>query len=156
MLMNTLYKILGYAGAIPFLVCTLGLWRAAMLDPSQNSAFYEMQALLALTQIAYAGFIASFLAGMHWTQGLSQNNPVQIIMAMVPTIVALGLFLTSLIFGVFAWPLFMASIGFKLLFIIDKKYLDPDAFPDDYFHFRIVITLIVCTSLLLSAISFWI
>lgn len=145
--MNKLYKILGYAGAIPFVLCAASLF------------YFQPQNLLssiALIELAYAGFIASFLAGVHWAHALPRGHNLQALLAMLPTIIALGLFTIAFLTGSLVWPLLIGSIGFKLLFLMDKKFLEPDWLPADYFKFRIIITLIACTSLLLSAISFWV
>ena len=154
--MPKLYKILGYAGAIPFVFCAFELLRMTQLDPAQNSAFFRMQSIIALTQLAYAGLIASFLSGVHWAHALPKENNAQALLAMIPTILSLVLFIAAGVMGFIASSLLIASIGFKLIFVMDKKFLEPDWLPHDYFKFRMIITLIACTSLLLSAISFWI
>lgn len=145
--MARLYKILGYAGAIPFVICAAGLF---LIEE------HAITSLLALIQLSYAGLIASFLSGVHWAHALPRENTLQALLAMLPTIISLGLFVVAIVMGILAWPLFIASVGFKLIFVMDKKFLEPDWLPADYFKFRMVITLVACTSLFISALSFWI
>lgn len=142
----TLYKIFGYAGALPFLALAFGL----TVLPSG-----EARETLALIQLCYAGMIASFLAGVHWAHALPKDNPAQIFAAMQPTILSLFLITMALVTGEYGVIFILMALGFLGLYTLDRKLLDPSLLPEGYFDFRRRITTIVTAALIISAAAFW-
>ncbi len=135
------YQKLGYLGALPFILCVLGL---VAFDHEYLRNFFI------LTQMAYGGMILSFLGGVHWAHALPRNDRHQMGLAMLPTICGLCLFILPVVLKVYTLSLFGMAIGFLALFIMDKRYLNGDQIPNGYILFRRKITLIVFTCLAVS------
>lgn len=135
------YQKLGYLGALPFLLCVLGLM---VFDNTFLRSFFI------LTQMAYGGMILSFLGGVHWAHALPREDYNQMGLAMLPTILGLCLFILPVVLKVYTLSLFGMSIGFLALFIMDKRYLNADWLPNGYIEFRRKITMIVFTCLAVS------
>ncbi len=135
------YQKLGYVGILPFLICVIGLLVVEV--PLLRNVFI-------LTQMAYGGMILSFLGGVHWAHALPKKNERQMMMAMVPTIFGLLLFILPVVLQVYSLSLFGMAIGFLALFIMDKRYLNADQLPSGYILFRRKITMIVFTCLAAS------
>ena len=145
--MPKFYQGLGYAGLIPFIGFTVGLF--ALSNPSFIAACATMQ-------VVYAGLIASFLAGMHWSHGLPRQHKVQLSLAMVPSIASLLLIFFCLLTYNYFIPLIVMGFMFIGLYAADKKLLEPAWLDLDYFKLRLRLTAIVSVCLFLSALSFWI
>lgn len=145
-----LYKIFGYAGALPFLGLSFGL----LVVPEP-----EMQSNLAMLQLCYAGMIASFLGGVHWAHGLkkegARDHHAQIFAAMQPTVISLLLVVVALVTQNFGVIFILATLAFIGLFVLDQKLLEESWLPDDYFAFRRRITTIVSVAFMISAVAFW-
>lgn len=138
------YQKLGYLGALPFVICTVGLLFAEL---------GVLRNVFILTQMAYGGMILSFLGGVHWAHALPKKNDRQMMMAMVPTIFGLLLFILPVVLQVYSLSLFGMAIGFLALFILDKRHLNADQLPSGYIMFRRKITMIVFTCLAISIVS---
>lgn len=78
----TLVALLGWLGLLPFLVPPV----AAVIEPGLGRGLIQAQTI-------YAGLILSFLGGSRWGQAVQAATPdgVVVSIAMLPTIVALGL-----------------------------------------------------------------
>ncbi len=142
-----LYQKLGYLGTAPFILCAAGLLA------TRHDLLSNMFALIAL---GYGGMILSFLAGVHWAHALPKKNKRQMILAMIPTIICLALFVLPVILRVYSISLFLLAFGFLAMYVMDKRYLVADWLPGGYMVFRRKITLIVFFCLLVSiaAVSF--
>ena len=132
------YQILGYAGALPF----LGL---AILS------FVLNDSRIASVQIGYAAIIASFLGGLHWPFAVKTGCPFYLSIIMLPSIIGLGCVILGLFMPTPA--LLIMAILFIGLSLFDKKYLKPEDWPQNYSHFRLKITVIVSTLLIITACS---
>lgn len=135
------YQKLGYLGALPFILCTLGL--LVFGDDYLRNFFM-------LTQMAYGGMILSFLGGIHWAHALPKDDKHQMGIAMLPTIFGLALFILPVILKVYTISLFGMAIGFLVLLVMDKRHLNADQLPSGYLMFRRKISLIVFICLALS------
>lgn len=142
------YQKLGYAGVLPFIICTIGL-----LIADQG----VLRSVFILTQMAYGGMILSFLGGVHWSHALPKNNERQMILAMIPTIAGLFLFILPVVLQVYSLSLFGMALGFLMLYIMDKRYLNADQLPCGYIAFRRKITMIVfsCLAVSITSVSFY-
>lgn len=155
--MTPLYKVLGYCGVIPFLVFTLGLY-----------AFDEtIGKFLMAAQMLYAGLIASFLAGVHWSHSFPGSREGQMLSAMLPTIISLimtGLGFVILFGGLLTmlpskiilslFFLFYAAM-FVVIYIFDWQWLDKTRLPEGYIAFRAKITVIVTGLITISIGGIW-
>lgn len=155
--MTPLYKVLGYCGVIPFLIFTLGLY-----------AFDEtIGKFLMAAQMLYAGLIASFLAGVHWSHSFTGSREGQMLSAMLPTIVSLiinglgfvilfGGLLTLLPSKILLSLFFIIYAAmFIIIYIFDWQWLDKERLPEGYISFRAQITALVSGLLLLSVGGIW-
>lgn len=140
----SLPSLLGYAGAVPFV--GFGIFQTVIGDRHEHSFMVNY------LQVAYAAMILSFLAGIHWREAISAHNTKQILFAMVPTILSLGLVALTLWIGP-AYPLIGFAVLFGLVYLADRNYIRPGDFPKGYMRFRLSLTLIVIMSLLISAAS---
>lgn len=140
-----LFAILGYAGALPFILCS------ALLFTEHGQAFAYN---IGFIQIAYGGFVASFLAGVHWCQALKSNNMPQMIFSMIPTILFLIFLIMALLTPLMQAALLASALVFAMLYVIDTGILDITNFPARYMIFRRNITLIVIACFLISALGF--
>jgi len=146
--MNNLYKIFGYAGAVPFLVLA-GL--AFYFPQSQG----EVLDFVAQAQVGYAAIILSFLGGVHWPFSLQPRGKrsqgavygKQMSNAMLPSIFGFMALILALS-GMADIALFCCVGLFWLIYVIDQIFLSKSDFPEGYFTFRLNITLIVTISLL--------
>jgi len=146
--MNNLYKIFGYAGAVPFLVLA-GL---AFYFPQSQS---EVLDFVAQAQVGYAAIILSFLGGVHWPFSLQPRGKrskgsvygKQMSNAMLPSIFGFMALILALS-GMEPIALFCCVGLFWLTYVIDQIFLSKSDFPDGYFTFRLNITLIVTIALL--------
>lgn len=155
--MTPLYKVLGYCGLIPFFIITLGLYA---FDAGIGKYLMAMQ-------MVYAGLIASFLAGVHWSHSFFKSSEGQMLCAMIPAIVSLFLIgfglvvlfgglmtmlpskiLLSLFFIIYA-AMFIA------IYVFDWQWLDREKLPEGYINFRMKITGLVSTLLILSIGGIW-
>lgn len=139
--MNDLYKILGYAGALPFLACAAGLVFI------HDSTFIDT---LALLQLIYAAMIASFLGGVHWSHALPRRDKAQMVLAMGPTIVSFGVILLPFMTGGYGVAYGIMAVLFLALYAADRRYLQQDWLPAGYMRFRAVITAVVFAALMIS------
>lgn len=84
-------RILGFLGLIPFLLGGLGVW---------VTAFGDLRFALPIMVLAYGALIASFLGGVRWGAAMQNNRadsqPRHLVMAIMPSLVALMAFLLPL------------------------------------------------------------
>lgn len=139
-----LYKLLGYKGAVPFIVM------AGLLF------VVEDKAAVATIQMAYGCAILSFLAGVHWSHGLPRNNAKQVFLSMQPTILSMFALILAVVTGQYGVFMGLMAIGFPLVYVMDEKLLEHEWLPKDYFQFRKNITVVVTLALFASAIAFYI
>lgn len=155
--MTPLYKVLGYCGVIPFLAFTIGLY---VFDDGIGKYLMAMQ-------LIYAGLIASFLAGIHWSHSFPEHREGQMLSAMLPSIISLiivGVSLVVLFGGLMTMlpsklllSLFFIIYAamFIVIYIFDWQWLDKTKLPDGYIKFRAQITFQVTALILLSIGGVW-
>ena len=123
----------GYAGAIPFVVCLLGV----LLAPGAEWRLRAQQAA-----VDYGAVILSFVGALHW--GLALGDGRTIIASVLPSVVAafaLGLE------GQRALSLLVVGFG---LFWLYENHQVRDRLPADYLRMRRNLTLVVCGTLALT------
>lgn len=146
--MPALYKIFGYAGALPFL---------ALAGLSFYFGSIEQEGVVTLitqAQVGYAAIILSFLGGVHWpfavqprggrSQGLMYGK--QMSNAVLPSIFGFMAVILSLT-GMADIALLCCAGLFWLVYVIDSVFLNKSEFPDGYFTFRLIMTVIVSVSI---------
>lgn len=139
-----LYQILGYAGALPFIACL-----AAIIHPATSAYGYN----IAFIQIAYGGFIASFLAGSHWLGAIKNHQGARMLLAMLPSIVFLGLLVLALFTSLVGEALIAGGLIFPLMLVMDMKYIKNQEAPHNYMRFRAIITAIVTLTLITAGLT---
>jgi hypothetical protein len=84
-------RLLGFMGLIPFLAGGVGVWLEALGD---------LRFALPILGLAYGALIASFLGGVRWGAAMQNNRadsqPRHLVMAIVPSLIALVAFLLPL------------------------------------------------------------
>jgi len=123
------YKILGYAGLLPFLCCLVLLQSPQpylVVEPSQAFTFYS-------------AVILSFIAGTLWRKDNVTNKRAQIISNVICLYVFVCLFLPKLA------ALIFLSFGYLLLFIAEYLLCNTkdDADTQEYLKMRFSLTIIV-------------
>lgn len=137
-----LYQGLSIAGVIPFALLTgLLFW------PGLPGQLLQAGSLIL---IAYAGFIASFLAGTHWIGALAGGDKKRMSLIMAPSIISLLALFLHLVSPAIA--LLLSALLFPALFAGDKIWLR-DAEPQPgYLRFRGIITAVVTALMILAAL----
>ena len=141
--MKTIYPYLTYAGAIPFVFCTVCLG----LEIQQLPLFGSTQQILSV----YALVIASFMAGAHWGQHLHMDGDWHPPLAILSNFMAILLWLGFLILKFNALVTLLIS-AFIILLLIDHRLLQQQIISGHYWQTRLVVTTIVIFSLIFALI----
>ena len=128
---------LGLAGLIPFIGGGMGVWVSALGD---------IRFALPLIVLAYGCLIAAFLGGVRWGAAMQNNEadhlPRQLIIAIMPTLMALVAFML---------PLPQAFTLLIVLFVaqgvLDLTAVQQTRLVDWYAPLRILLTLIAALSM---------
>lgn len=130
-------RILGFLGLIPFLLGGLGVWVAA---------FGDLRFALPIMVLAYGALIASFLGGVRWGAAMQNNRadsqPRHLVMAIMPSLVALMAFLLPLpqAFG-------LLIILFTAQAVLDVTAGDNGDLQAWYKPLRLWLSIIACASM---------
>lgn len=136
---------LGYASVMPFIGLTIAVYSFSDI---------AVQSMLVVVLIAYAGMIATFLAGVHWPVAMHKKDDVHLSLSMVPALFGLIAVCSVLFLAQIVWFLVIMALVFWVLYLMDRKYLPEDGFAPGYFDFRRNLTVIISVSLALSALRF--
>ncbi len=134
---------LGYAGLIPFMLLTLGVWFA---DGSWLDDFVK-------GQLAYAIVILSFLGGIHWGAAmlcptLSETDAKKALAwGVTPSLIAW----CATLFGGFGFAVLMA--GFVAALQVDRQLYPAYGLPDWLIVLRRKLTIVVVLSLIATVIG---
>ena len=131
---------LGYAGLIPFVVLSIGLW----IFPDA----YQAQASAAL--LAYAAIILSFMGAVHWGIAIAGEkvDGWQLGLSVIPALIAW--------FASFASPMINYSIlivAFAGLCVFDGRMVKAGKAPAWYPKLRTPLTAVVVASLIVAELS---
>lgn len=130
-------RILGFLGLIPFLLGGLGVW---------VTAFGDLRFALPIMVLAYGALIASFLGGVRWGAAMQNNRadsqPRHLVMAIMPSLVALMAFLLPLpqAFG-------LLIILFTAQAVLDVTASDNGDLQAWYKPLRLWLSIIACASM---------
>lgn len=134
---------LGYAGLLPFIGLTLGLWFA----PERFDGVL-MQALL-----SYSAIILSFMGAIHWALAMHAEGDIarrHMTFSVLPALIGWGLSLQYLPAGV---ALLGFIVGFVVVYLVDIRAVACNLAPVWYPALRWPLTLIVCLSLLAAILA---
>jgi hypothetical protein len=144
--MKSFSIIYGYVSAIPF----IGL---ALYSFYSNEA--DLHVKLAHMQLAYSVYLLSSFSGIHWKSAAHKNSNEQprapFIMNMLPAFVSVMIFFASLAVSP-TWPLFCMGLLFVKIYRADRRILDPDSLPTDYFKMRLFTTALIFLCLFSTAL----
>ncbi|MGD8785138.1 MAG: DUF3429 domain-containing protein [Thioalkalispiraceae bacterium] len=137
---ETVARILGYLGLIPFLILSMASWISLPLieDP-----------LVMLT--GYAAVILSFMGAVHWGLAMRFNGRLatgQLSLSVIPALLG---WLALLLHPQFGLPLLIA--GFGLLCIIEAWSRQQILYPAWYLPLRAVLTAVVIACLLVALMT---
>ena len=134
-------KSLGYAGLLPFLALSIGLW----VIPQQYT--HEVtQALL-----AYGAVILSFMGAIHWGAAIdlvNKKQQKQLAWSVLPSLVAWLALLVPVIYGYF-----LLIIAFAMLCVLDSIASKQKIMPPWYPQLRIPLTTVVITCLVIALLA---
>ena len=141
---NNVHIYLTYAGCLPFLICTFSLVSGLNNIPYLGDTIKILQ--------VYSLVIASFMAGAHWGQylGLIDEHPIHL--PIFSNIIALFIWISFLVMPIY-WYLITLIFVFILTFLIDLRLVKTKKLGPLYFRSRIIVTIVVSVSLVLSIIT---
>lgn len=136
------YRALGYAGVLPFLVGAFGV--LLLRDPG-------MRHLAERGLIGYGAVILSFLGAVHWGLMLARPVPRQhgiLIAGVLPSLVG---WLTLLLSRDYALAVQIAAFG--AFWLYEHRVLGTEVLPVNYLSMRRILTLVVCAALAIALIG---
>ena len=128
---------LGLAGLIPFISGGIGVWLSALGD---------IRFALPLIVLAYGCLIAGFLGGVRWGAAMQNNEadhlPRQLIIAIMPTLMALVAFMLPL-----PQAFTLLIVLFVAQSVLDLTAVQQTRLVDWYGPLRILLTIIAALSM---------
>lgn len=134
---------LGYAGLLPFIGLTLGMWFA----PERFDGFL-MKVLL-----SYSAIILTFTGAIHWALAMHANGELarrHMVFSVIPALIGWGLCIEFLPPGV---ALLGFIVGFVVVYLVDMRAVACNLAPVWYPTLRWPLTLIVCLTLLAAILA---
>ncbi|WP_350557592.1 DUF3429 domain-containing protein [Psychrobacter sp. CAL346-MNA-CIBAN-0220] len=137
---------LTFAGAIPFVVCTILLIMGIGAIPVLGRTAHILS--------IYGLVIASFMAGAHWGNHLSlaDDHSWAVKLPIFSNIMALALWLGFLTLPMVGF-LWLLMIGFVCMLVIDYSLNQAHIISYDYFKVRKYVTAIVVFSLIIAVVQ---
>ncbi|EIE23627.1 hypothetical protein COCSUDRAFT_66018 [Coccomyxa subellipsoidea C-169] len=138
-------KVLGFAGAIPFLALSPPIAQALPMLPA------ELVANAALLQIGYGATIASFLGGIHWAMAMAEYGGRGL-----SAVVQAERYLWSVTPCLMAWPAVMLAPGpgslivgttLGVVYAVDRHFAAKALLPAWYMSLRLPLTLAAVTGM---------
>ena len=142
--LRSLYPILTYGGAIPFVMGAVCLAVDIRSVPFLGATVDVVG--------AYGLVIASFLSGTHWQLHLNQNAGWSLFLALSSNVMAIGLWTAFLVLAPEAFFLAL-SIIFLIFLAIDHRLAICGLINKRYFRTRAGVTGIVVLSLIFSGLT---
>ncbi len=143
---NKLYRLktyFTYAGSLPFVICALLL----VVDFNHIPIFGSVEKIISIYGLA----ISSFVAGSHWGQHLNLKNKWSYYLPISSNVNVILLWLSYLLLSPRVF-LIVLIISFFVLLIIDRKMFYEKIITKEYFRTRLIVSLIVNLSLIISNI----
>jgi hypothetical protein len=141
-----LFKLLTFAGTIPFIACTI-------LQYGNAPKFNFLGSYIEIALI-YGLVIASFMSGAHWGIYLSHKDRSPFNLFITSNILTVLIWLVYLLFSSSVFLLSLI-IGFSLLLWIDYRLYQSEILSHEYIKTRTTVTFIVNFFLLLLLVSLW-
>ena len=135
-----LARLLGFAGLVPFIVLSTGVWTT--LPIMQNAHFVLM---------TYAAVILSFMGAVHWGLAMSGSDTtakVQLGASVLPALLGWVALLIPMLYGYM-----LLAACFIVLLMADKLASSKRLVPDWYLPMRMILTTIVVLCLLIAALT---
>jgi len=140
--MTKAFYYLTYAGAIPFIFCTVCF--------STNIQSIYLLGSVEKILSAYGLVISSFLSGSHWGQHLHINRRIWVYaLPILSNIIAVLLCFSFLVLS-FKTEVAIFVAAFIVLLIIDHRLFQMGLINDHYFQTRCFVSAIVIISLIIS------
>ena len=141
---NKINIYLMYAGCLPFLICTFFLINGLNNIPYLGNIVRIIQ--------VYSLVITSFMAGVHWGQYLGLIDECPIYLPIASNMIALFAWISFLVMPIY-WFLVTVIFIFILILLIDLRLVKEKQLRPLYFRSRVMVTIIVSVSLVLSVIT---
>ena len=128
---STTARMLGFAGLLPQLFALL--LTATRVDP----------ALGAMTALAYAVLIVSFLGGIWWGFAMraGERQPQMAFLAVAPTLAAFALIVARLLGFRADWALVAIAVVLMLTLVVDRLFVDDAVAPPGWMGLRVPLTI---------------
>ena len=140
---NSLYGILAYAGALPFVACALLL--------AMDIAPIDAMGRWASVAAGYGLAIAAFMAGVHWGIYLQQATRAPVNLLLTSNAVTVIVWLTFVLAPV-TISLAVTAIAFIALLLVDYRLAGAELISASYLQLRRNVTLLVLSCLLLMVL----
>jgi len=140
MSLQQLARLLGFAGLVPFIVFSTGVWTT--LPIMQNAHFIL---------ITYAAVILSFMGAVHWGLAMSGSNTtakIQLGASVLPALLGWVALLIPMLYGYI-----LLTACFIVLLMADKIAGSKGLVPDWYLPMRFILTTVVVLCLLIAALT---
>jgi hypothetical protein len=137
---ETVAKVLGYAGLIPFVVFSIGAWLPLPF------VGYPVDYL-----VAYAAVILAFMGAIHWGAAMAGPKGMRARYLVASVIPALVAWITLLLPQSTALLVLLA--GFVSLYAFDRATSRLQDFPDWYVPMRLRLTTVVALCLVIALVS---
>ncbi len=132
---------LGYAGLIPFVVLSVGLWvLPAGFQQPVNDAL-----------LAYAAIILSFMGAVHWGLAIARNGEPDRLLLVISVVPALVAWFATLAPVMINYSVLI--IAFAGLCVFDSRMSGAGKAPEWYPRLRMPLTAVVILSLILAQIA---
>lgn len=135
-----LYSLLAYAGALPFVACSL----LAHTDLPGLPALGSYERISAV----YALVIVSFMAGTHWGNYLMMQSESPVNLLLTSNVITIVVWIVFLSTGIMT-TLWVSAAAFLVLLWVDYKLFQSGLITQNYIVVRRNVTAIVVVSLII-------
>lgn len=135
-----IYRLLGYAGLIPFYAALLAVWMGEPILGFSGKTLF----------MTYSAIILSFMSGVWWGQVIGSKNNTWLILSNVFALLAWF----TLIDGRVLFSLLLLMIGYLLLWAFEWK-VPALRVGKSYFALRTQLTFMVVLAHALMLVNYW-
>ncbi|GIU47345.1 DUF3429 domain-containing protein [Shewanella algidipiscicola] len=128
--MSTTYSMLGYAGLLPFIICTVFILMGMPLLSLNPFMLF----------VSYSAVILSFLAGSLWGRQTHQANGISDDRQLITSNVISVLAWLAIIINQLYVSLLILMYGYVVMYLKDKRQCEQKVIADDYMALRARLT----------------
>ena len=143
---SRVYRILTYAGALPFVACAV----LPFAGITELGPFGDWSRVI----VTYGLAITSFIAGTHWAFELARPGTYAISLFVISNVVVLAVWVAALVAPV-EIALGVQLIAFLVMIRVDKAVAQSGGTPEGYLATRQRITFVVMLALAVAIAATW-